>query len=191
MKKLLLALTLTFFFFTGCSPSSNYLDTMTNTENQVVVLETSKGDITVEIFEDKTPITAKNFLDLSESGKYNEVKFHRVIPGFMVQTGDYEKGNGTGGEAAEGENFDDEIVEGLSNIAGTLSMANRGVIDGKGTNGSQFFINQIDNTYLDGKHTVFGKVLNGMETVEAIANAERDRRDAPLEDIVIKQVKFL
>lgn len=148
-----------------------------------VVLETNKGDITVELNYEKAPKAAENFAKLAESGKYDGTIFHRVIENFMLQGGDYENFNGTGGQSVYGEYFEDEFSD-LSNVRGVLSMANKGA----DTNGSQFFIVQQDSTWLDGKHTVFGKVTSGMDIVDQIAVVDVDFRDKPVQDIVIEKV---
>lgn len=128
----------------------------------VAVFDTAKGDIRVELFPAEAPITVANFVNLSTRGYYNGLKFHRVIANFMVQGGD-PTGTGMGGP---GYNFGDEFSPlRRHDSAGVLSMANAG----PGTNGSQFFITHGPTPHLDGKHSVFGKVLSGQEVVDAIA----------------------
>lgn len=143
-------------------------------------ISTNYGDIKVELYPDLTPETYKNFKTLADEGKYNGVIFHRVIPDFMIQTGDFERANGTGGYSYKGPGtkFEDEIVSDLKHEYGTLSMANAG----PNTNGSQFFIVQAQagTPWLDGKHTVFGKVTEGMDVIEAIAALETDYMDRPI-----------
>jgi peptidylprolyl isomerase len=141
-----------------------------------VLLETTKGDITIKLYDDM-PITAGNFKKLVSEGFYNGVIFHRVIPGFMAQGGD-PTGTGMGGP---GYVIKDEFVKGNHNGRGTISMANAG----PNTGGSQFFLNVAENTFLDTKHPVFGKVVKGMDVVDAIVAVERDDEDRPLEDVVI------
>ncbi|MBI2102748.1 peptidylprolyl isomerase [Candidatus Woesearchaeota archaeon] len=165
-------------------------DTMTQ-KNRIVVFETTKGTIKIELFEDMMPITTKNFGDLVQKGFYDGTRFHRVIPRFMIQGGDpltkdvnKKKMWGTGGPGYE---IKDEFVKGLSNVRGTISMANHG----PNTGGSQFFINEVDNTFLDGKHSVFGKVVEGMDVVDKIVNTPRDAQDRPLQDVVITTVKII
>lgn len=168
---------------------------MTNKDNPVAVLETNKGTIEIELFEDTMPITAGNFAKLVNEGYYDGIKFHRVIEGFMIQGGDpLTKTDevlryGTGGP---GYSIPDEHIAGkyLTNVRGTLSMANSGPNSG----GSQFFINLVDNTNLDfdkpplqSKHPVFGRILNGMDIVDAIGKVETSVTDLPLEDIVIEK----
>jgi cyclophilin family peptidyl-prolyl cis-trans isomerase len=138
-------------------------------------MKTTKGDIVLELFADKTPMTVNNFVFLAREGFYDGVPFHRVIANFMVQGGD-PTGTGTGGP---GYRFADEIHPSLKHSGpGILSMANAGA----GTNGSQFFITHVATPWLDGKHTVFGKVVAGMDVVNAIP--ERDPgRGGPSEKI--------
>ena len=154
----------------------------------IVTLHTNKGDIEIELFVDRTPNTVANFTKLAGEGFYNGVKFHRVIPGFMIQGGDpLTKDDskvalwGTGGP---GYSFADEITPENKNDIGTISMANAG----PNTNGSQFFINTAANNFLDGKHTVFGRVVSGMETVSAIENIPTGEADRPLNPVVINTV---
>jgi len=158
-------------------------------ENQLVTLHTSKGDITLELYTDKTPITAGNFLKLAKEGFYDNIKFHRVIPGFMIQAGDpNSRGEDESiyGMGGPGYVIQDEFAAGLSNLEGTISMANAG----PNTGGSQFFINTADNVFLDGKHPVFGRVVSGMENVHAIESVETKERDIPIVPVVINSVEI-
>ncbi|NLI62519.1 MAG: peptidylprolyl isomerase [Methanosarcinaceae archaeon] len=150
-----------------------------------VLLETNLGNLKIKLY-DNMPITAGNFKKLVEQGFYNNLIFHRVIDDFMIQGG-CPKGTGTGGP---GYSIRDEFVEGSSNIRGTISMANSGPNSG----GSQFFINLVDNTYLDwdkppasSKHPVFGIVVEGMDVVDKIGKVETDRFDKPLKSVIIKK----
>ena len=132
----------------------------------MVTIETTKGKIELELYPDKAPVTVANFVNLIQRGYYNGISFHRVIPDFMVQTGD-PAGNGTGGPGYE---FEDEFSSALKHTGpGILSMANRG----PKTNGSQFFITHLATPWLDGKHTVFGKVTAGQDIVNAIAQGDK------------------
>jgi peptidylprolyl isomerase len=140
------------------------------------LLQTNKGDIIIELAQDM-PITTGNFRKLIEQGFYDGVIFHRVIPGFMVQGGD-PTGTGTGGP---GYTIKDEFTKSNRNSRGTIAMANAG----PNTGGSQFFINVVDNNYLDKAHPVFGKVVAGMDVVDSIVNAPRDRRDKPIAELKI------
>jgi len=155
--------------------------------NEIAVFETNKGKFSVELFEDKAPLTTGNFIKLVNKGFYNGLVFHRVIPDFMIQTG-CPKGVGTGGP---GYAIKDEFHKDLSNVRGTLSMAN----SGPNTGGSQFFINVVDNTFLDfnkppssSKHPVFGKVVSGMDIVDTISKMKTGRNDKPVETITIKTI---
>jgi cyclophilin family peptidyl-prolyl cis-trans isomerase len=145
-------------------------------------LHTNKGDIAVELFDDDAPKTVENFLKLAGDGFYDGVIFHRVIPDFMIQGGD-PTGTGSGGPGYEFEDeFNEHKVE-----RGALAMANAG----PNTNGSQFFIVTADATpWLDGKHTVFGRVTGGMDVADAISEVDRDARDKPREDVVIERVEL-
>ena len=144
-------------------------------------IETTKGRIVIELYKDEAPKTVENFIRLAEQGFYNGLKFHRVIPGFMIQTGD-PNGDGSGGP---GFTFPDEFHPSLRHDdPGVVSMANRG----PNTNGSQFFITLAATHWLDGKHSVFGRVVEGQVIVEQIGAAERDAQDRPRVSIVMKQV---
>ncbi len=147
--------------------------------NPVVTLDTTLGPIRLEIFQDKVPKTAKNFLDLAQKGFYNGLTFHRVIPGFMIQGG-CPKGNGTGGPGYE---IPDEFHPSLRHSApGIVSMANAG----PNTGGSQFFITLAATGWLDGKHAIFGKVVGGQDVVDKIAGLPRDRSDRPKTAVAIR-----
>ncbi len=152
------------------------------------ILHTNKGDITIEFTPDRTPNTVENFVKLAKEGFYDGTKFHRVIKGFMNQGGDpFSKDDsmmdrwGTGGP---GYTFADEIGPENKNNSGTISMANAG----PDTNGSQFFINVADNNMLDTKHTVFGRVIAGLDVVMAINKMETDAADRPLNPIIIESI---
>jgi cyclophilin family peptidyl-prolyl cis-trans isomerase len=155
--------------------------------NRKAVFDTNKGKFVIELYEDKAPITTTNFITLVNKGFYNGMIFHRVIPQFMIQGG-CPKGNGTGGP---GYSIDDEFHKDLSNVRGTIAMANRG----PNTGGSQWFINVIDNCYLDfdkkpysSAHPVFGKVVEGMDVVDSIANVKTDANDKPVQNVMINKV---
>jgi peptidyl-prolyl cis-trans isomerase B (cyclophilin B) len=144
------------------------------------IIQTNHGPIHVELFPDNAPKTVDNFVKLANDGFYDRVIFHRVIPDFMIQGGD-PTGTGSGGP---GYTFEDEFnhhkVE-----RGALAMANAG----PNTNGSQFFVVTTEAApWLDGKHTVFGRVTDGMDVVDKIAEQPRDARDKPHEDVVIESV---
>ena len=145
------------------------------------------GDIHIELFDEIVPKTAQNFRELCRSKKYIDTPFHRVIKGFMIQSGDYENGNGTGGQSIWGGNFEDENLTLKHNEPGILSMANAG----PGTNGSQFFILTQPQKHLDGKHVVFGKVVKGMDVVYRIERTPANFEDKPIHDILIEDCGIL
>ncbi len=147
-----------------------------------IKFETNYGDIVIELFEDM-PITAGNFKKLVEEKFYDKVIFHRIIKGFMIQGGD-PQGAGIGGP---GYTIKDEFTDHNKNNRGTISMANAG----PNTGGSQFFINLVDNNFLDTKHPVFGKVVEGMEIIDIIANVETDINDKPIKDVLIERALIL
>ena len=152
--------------------------------NRIAVFETNLGNFSVELFEDETPITTENFIDLAEKGFYDGVIFHRVIDGFMIQGGDPE-GTGMGGP---GYTIEDEFVDDLRfDGEGILAMANTGMPH---TGGSQFFITLDKTPWLNGHHTIFGKVKEGMDVVRRIGHSETDMADRPLEDVVIKTIEI-
>ena len=145
-------------------------------------LHTNHGEITIELFPNDAPKTVDNFLTLAGKGFYDGVSFHRVIPDFMIQGGD-PTGTGSGGP---GYTFEDEINDHKVE-RGALAMANAG----PNTNGSQFFIVTTKSApWLDGKHTVFGKVTEGMDVVDEISEVSRDSRDKPDEPVIIEHVEI-
>lgn len=148
-----------------------------------VLLKTNFGEIVIEMFDRETPLTAGNFEKLVKSGFYDNVIFHRVIKDFVIQGGD-PTGTGMGGP---GYTIKDEFSKNNRNDRGTISMANAG----PNTGGSQFFINLVNNNFLDKKHPVFGKVVQGMDVVDKIANVKTDREDRPLEKVVILKADLL
>ncbi|AIF51059.1 peptidylprolyl isomerase [Pelosinus sp. UFO1] len=188
---ILLILFVQVFLIAGCSgntgnsssqpvPESTPKQTTTK-KNSIAKFETSKGNFTVELFEDKAPVTTKNFIDLVNKKFYDGLIFHRVIDGFMIQGGD-PKGTGTGGP---GYTIKDEFHPDLKhNSAGILSMANAG----PNTGGSQFFITLAPTPWLDNKHAVFGKVITGLDVVQGIGKVKTGSMDKPVEDVVIKKI---
>lgn len=193
-------------FHAGAAEKATKTDKATTKESKVdkkekemiAVFETNKGTFKIKLFADKAPKTVENFVGLAEGTKeytdpktgkktkshfYDGLIFHRVIPNFMIQGGD-PLGRGTGGP---GYQFGDEFAPGLSHSKpGILSMANAG----PGTNGSQFFVTVAATPWLDGKHTIFGEVTEGMDVVEAISKARTAPGDRPMEDIMIKTLKI-
>jgi len=184
--------------FIGCQSSDTVKE---KTENQttsieekthmpesmtVAVINTNMGMIEIELFSDKTPKTVENFVGLANKGYYDGIIFHRVIADFMLQGGD-PTGTGRGGESLWGGKFEDEFVSELRHdTPGILSMANAG----PNTNGSQFFITLVPTPWLDGKHTIFGKVINGMNVVEDIGKVKTGPGDKPVEDVIMINVKI-
>ena len=153
-------------------------------KNLKVRIETTLGIIEAELYAQDAPKTVENFVTLVKKGFYDGIVFHRVIPDFMIQTGD-PTGTGRGGP---GYKFNDEFSPKLTHDGpGVLSMAN----SGPNTNGSQFFITAAATPWLDGKHSVFGKVTQGLDVVTAIVNAPRDENDKPFDKIVMKKVTIL
>ncbi|GIR01081.1 MAG: peptidyl-prolyl cis-trans isomerase [Actinomycetota bacterium] len=153
--------------------------------NYSAVIETSLGSIEIDLFADIAPNTVNNFVNLSNDGYYDNVIFHRVIKGFMIQGGDP---SGTGhGEMGKypGYEFEDELDYPMNYAKGIVAMANRG----PNTNGSQFFIMHVDYP-LPYQYTIFGKVSEGLDTVDSIANVQTGDNDKPVDDVVIKSVKI-
>ncbi len=185
-------------------------------EDTVAVMHTNMGDIKIKLFPNEAPKAVENFVTHANNGYYNGLIFHRVIKDFMIQGGD-PTGTGMGGESIWGRSFKDEFDPKLHNLRGALSMANAG----PNTNGSQFFIvqantvpsNMLDqmrdmpdsfpeatvNAYesmggtpwLDFRHTVFGQVVEGMDTVDAIANVKVGGADKPIDDVVINSIEIM
>ncbi len=185
MKKMLILLLAALTVLTGgclAAGGSNNNGGSKKVANRIAVFETNKGTFEIELFEDKTPITTKNFIDLAEKGFYDGVVFHRVIDGFMIQGGDPD-GTGMGGP---GYTIDDEFRSDLTfDGEGILAMANTGMPH---TGGSQFFITLAKTPWLNGKHTIFGKVVKGMDVVRTIGHSEVDFQDRPLDTVTMKKV---
>ena len=153
-------------------------------ENRKIRFTTNKGVFVAEMFEEKAPLTTKNFIDLTEKGFYNGTIFHRVIEDFMIQGGD-PTGTGMGGP---GYQIKDEFGEGLKHDdEGILSMANAG----PNTGGSQFFITLAPTPWLNGHHAIFGRIVEGMDIVRLIGAVATDFRDRPREDIVMEKVEVV
>ncbi|MBC7503949.1 peptidylprolyl isomerase [Candidatus Gracilibacteria bacterium] len=150
--------------------------------NPQILLSTTLGDITLELFPQGAPKAVENFVGLTEQGYYDGIIFHRVIRDFMIQGGD-PTGTGSGGKSLWNRAFEDEFSDTtLTHKKGVISMANAG----RNTNGSQFFIvTAQDASFLDRKHTIFGHVISGMDIVEKIEASKTDRNDKPLEEVKI------
>jgi peptidyl-prolyl cis-trans isomerase-like 1 len=187
MKKLVvLFLTVSFLFVSYAQNKQVPTGTVKKDDNKktVAIIKTNMGNIEIELFAKETPKTVENFVSLAKKGYYKGIIFHRVIKNFMIQGGD-PTGTGTGGESAWGGKFDDEIVPALKfEKAGILAMANAG----PGTNGSQFFITLVPTPWLNGKHTIFGKVIKGMDIVNAIGVVKTGPGDKPVKPVVMKEV---
>jgi peptidyl-prolyl cis-trans isomerase A (cyclophilin A) len=152
--------------------------------NKILEFNTNKGNFKIELYVDKAPVTTGNFIKLVDEGFYNDLIFHRVIPNFMVQCG-CPHGTGRGGP---GYTIRDEFHPDLKHDSkGMLSMANAG----PNTGGSQFFITVASTPWLDGKHSIFGKVIDGMEVVDSISKVEKDRNDKPLQNVVVNSIKIV
>jgi len=150
-------------------------------DSTIVVFETNQGNIEINLFSDIAPKTCENMIGLIEKGYYNGIIFHRVIKSFMIQGGD-PTGTGRGGESLWGGKFEDEVTPNLKfDRKGLLAMANAG----PNTNGSQFFITTKPTPYLNMKHTIFGEVISGYETVEKIENTKTGAGDRPMEEQII------
>ena len=148
-----------------------------------VVLDTSMGEIVIELYWDHAANTCRNFAELARRGYYDGTIFHRIIPDFMIQGGD-PTGTGRGGTSIYGKNFADEIHPDLKHTgAGILSMAN----SGPNTNGSQFFITLAPTAHLDRKHTIFGRVHSGLVTVQRAGKVPTGKNDRPAEDVKIRK----
>ena len=182
-----------------------------NEELPKISIKTNKGKFVVVLFPEKAPKTVENFITHAKNGYYNNVIFHRVIEDFMIQGGD-PTGTGMGGESIWGGKFEDEFSKEVFHLNGALSMANAG----PHTNGSQFFVVTATHVpatmlkqlkiggwpaeaieayaqkggtpWLDGRHTVFGQVIEGMDVVNAIQSVEKNRQDKPLEDVIIEEM---
>lgn len=184
MKNILLILTIIALVFTSSAYSQKKGKKKMSDTTTVAVIKTNMGTIEIELFAKAVPKTVENFVGLANKGYYNGVIFHRVIDNFMIQGGD-PTGTGRGGESLWGGKFADEFVDTLKHTGpGILSMANAG----PNTNGSQFFITLVPTPWLDGHHTVFGKVIKGMEVVQAIGKVEKGPQDKPLKDVVMETV---
>lgn len=184
----------------------------TEATGSTATIKTNMGEMTFKLFDESTPKTVTNFIELAKKGYYNGIIFHRVISDFMIQGGD-PTGTGMGGESIYGSSFEDEFVADLFNLRGALSMANAG----PNTNGSQFFIVQNQNVpanmisqlegagypteiieaykkggtpWLDHRHTVFGQIISGMDVMDKISAVKKGPQDRPVTDIVIETIEI-
>ena len=160
-------------------PKPEMSETQTASKNRIALIDTNMGTMEFELYEDKVPITTSNFISLANEDFYDGVIFHRIIKGFMIQGGD-QTGTGTGGS---GKTIPDEIVPELKHDSlGILSMAN----SGPNTGSSQFFITLAPAPHLDGKHSIFGKLIKGEDVLMAIGSVEVGDRDRPLTDVAME-----
>ena len=181
MRKIILLVLICVLFLTGCGKNevkkySNY-----------VKIETSYGDITAELYPDIAPITVENFQKLVDENFYEGSKFHRVIKDFMIQGGENKDPNKKA-ESIKGEFAANGVENNLKHERGVLSMARTFINDSAS---SQFFIMHADAPHLDGNYAAFGKVTDGMDVVDKIANVKTDDNDAPLEEVTIKKIVFV
>ena len=151
---------------------------------KIAKFNTNMGNFEVELYNDKAPLTVGNFIKLVDEKFYNGLIFHRVIPDFMIQTG-CPHGTGFGGP---GYTIQDEFRKDISHDKGVLSMANTGTPN---TGGSQFFITVKETKWLDGKHAIFGKVIDGMDVIDKISKVQTGRNDKPLKDVKINSIKII
>lgn len=200
MKKLLiiaLITILTSLTFAACKREQPQPIIQTNMQlepkegDTIAILHTNEGKMKMLLFTNEAPETAKNFMELAKAGKYDGVTFHRVIDDFMIQTGDFENHNGTGGYSYKGPGtyLEDEFGDDLTHLKGAVSMANAGPNSG----GSQFFIvqNERGALHLDGKHAIFGYVYDGLSVVDEIAAVETNPlNDKPVEDVIIEEIEI-
>lgn len=195
MQKALINKILTVIFLliiiAGCSRKIGDVvkEKMNISDNQILtaVMKTNMGDITIQLFPKETPKTVENFVGLSLQNYYDGITFHRVIKNFMLQGGD-PTGTGSGGNSYFGHDFEDEFRSDLQfDTSGILAMANRG----PSTNSSQFFITTVPTEWLNGKHTIFGKVIDGMDVVNAISNVAVSKPfDKPVKDVIIEGIEI-
>lgn len=184
MKKLFFAAAIIGLFLSSNIFSQKKEAQVMSDSTTVAVIQTNMGTIEIELFEKQAPKTVENFIGLANKGYYKDVIFHRVIDGFMIQGGD-PTGTGRGGESFWGKKFDDEFDSTLVfDKEGILAMANAG----PNTNGSQFFITLAPTKWLNGNHTIFGKVINGMDVVKSIGRVKKDGQDRPYADVVMESV---
>ena len=187
---IIIVFVLSVWFFTQNKETETIINSNNIEKIMNATLHTNQGDITIEFFDKQAPNTVANFIKLAKDGFYDGVKFHPVIKGFMIQGGDPltkdDSQMALWGTGDPGYKFADELGPNNRNDIGTISMAN----SGPNTNGSQFFINTAANNFLDPKHTVFGKVVSGMEVVTMIENAETGEGDRPVSPMIINNISL-
>ncbi|MDR0407775.1 MAG: peptidylprolyl isomerase [Campylobacteraceae bacterium] len=172
-RKIILSLCILFFYADAA-----------DSEKNIVIMETSSGNITLKLYPKVAPKACENFISLAKSGYYEGVIFHRVIKNFMIQGGD-PTGTGMGGTSVWNKTFEDEVSPyTLFEKEGLLAMAN----SGKNTNGSQFFITTVLTPWLNGRHTIFGEVIDGMDTVRKIENSATDANNKPIKPQTIIKI---
>lgn len=168
----------------GKGDTLNNLIDLKNNEKLIATVQTNMGTFEIELYAREVPKTVKNFAGLALKGYYDGVIFHRVIKDFMIQGGD-PTGTGMGGESIYGAKFEDEFVPSLMHDSpGIVSMANAG----PNTNGSQFFITVVPTPWLNARHSVFGKVIKGMDVVYAISQVQTNNMDRPINDVIMQKV---
>lgn len=160
---------------------------------EVAIVHTNYGDISVKLFPEVAPKSVTNFIALADAGRYDDTIFHRITKleksGFaVVQGGDYTNFNGTGGVSAYGEGFGLEVSDYLRNLKGSLAMARSNSPD---SNGSQFYFNASENGAFDGNYTVFGQIYEGMDVLEAISKVDTDSNDRPVDDVIVKNIEIV
>lgn len=171
--------------FSACQGKSNTVDGAVKATIKVKDF----GDITLELYPDKAPVTVNNFVDLAESGFYDGLTFHRIYSGFMIQGGDPDgNGNGGSGKTIKGEFSANGVENDISHVRGVISMARSKSFDSAS---SQFFICHADSTFLDGQYAAFGRVTDGIEVVDRIAAVPTDQSDRPREPQVIKKISVI
>ena len=172
-------------FLMSCTNSQTTTKKQTKEKKEVAVIKTNMGTIELELLPKDAPKAVENFTKLANKGYYDGVTFHRVIDNFMIQGGD-PTGTGRGGESIWGKPFNDEISPDLKfDKAGILAMANAG----PNTNGSQFFITLAPTPWLDGHYTIFGRVIEGMDVVQAIGKVKTSKEnDKPIKDVIMEKV---
>ncbi len=166
--------------------NTEYQNAAPKSGDVIAVLHTNHGDIKMRFFPEVAPKAVNNFIALAKAGKYDNTIFHRVIEDFMIQGGDFTNFDGTGGESVYGETFGYEISDYVLNTRGAVAMAHSQLPD---SNGSQFYINQKNNNWLDGDYTVFGQVVEGLEVVDEIAAVEKNG-ETPIEKVTLDSVEI-